>query len=83
MTSRCLNNDGPLLKELPQIISPLICHSFFMEFITSRNINLAVYSSLFLRSLDNITKKESVILFTEIGTLSDFCQAPRKSSQEP
>ena len=50
-----------------------------MEFITKRNINLAFYSSLFLKSLDKITKKEAVIPFTDMGMVSDFCQAPRKN----
>lgn len=50
-----------------------------MEFITSRNINLAFYSSLFLRSLDNITKKEVCYFsFSNIGVVSGDCQAPRK-----
>lgn len=56
-----------------------------MEFITSRNINLAFYSSLFLRSSDNIAKKkkkkkeESVIAFTAVGMVSNFCQAHWKT----
>lgn len=34
MTSRCLHNDGPLRKELPQIISPLICHSIVWSLLS-------------------------------------------------
>lgn len=47
-----------------------------MEFITSRNTNLALYSSLFLSSLDDTTKKESVTVFIDMGMVNAFCQTP-------
>lgn len=76
-----LSNDGPCARSCHGL-SPLALSQFCVELISGRNSNLAFYSSRILRSLDNIPRKESVILPTDVGAVSDFCQAPRKN-QEP
>lgn len=78
MNSRCLNNDGPLHKELPQINSSLICYSFVWNLLP-----VEISASLIQQPISEVFrqyyKKKSVIIFIGMGMVSDFCQVPLKN----
>lgn len=82
MTSRCLHNDGPLRKELPQIISPLICHSIVWSLLSEEILTQPSTAAYFWnlqtilkkkKKKEEEPKKETVILFTDMRMVSYFC----------